>query len=64
MGRFFIDKYDEFDNVEKFRTDIKAWMKLFISIYQAKDITPYMHAFLMHVPQFISLHGNLVSFTQ
>lgn len=55
---------EEFQNIEKLRADIKAWMKDFISIYQAKDVTPYMHAFLMHVPQFISLHGNLVLFTQ
>ena len=32
--------------------------------YQRKDVTPYMHAFMMHVPEFIALHGNLVSFSQ
>ena len=34
----------------------------FLSIYQSKDVTPYIHAFMIHVPEFIALHGNLVSF--
>ena len=29
-----------------------------------KDVTPYIHAFLNHVPKFIRLRGNLISFTQ
>ena len=55
---------EEFDNIEELRANIKAWVKLFLSIYQRKDVTPYMHAFMMHIPEFISLHGNLVSFSQ
>ena len=26
----------------------------------SKNVTPYIHAFMMHVPQFIALHGILV----
>jgi len=33
-------------------------------VYQTKDVTPYIHALLNHVPEFIRLHGNLISFTQ
>ena len=55
---------EEFDNIEELPTSIKAWVKLFLSIYQRKDVTPYIHAFMMHVPEFITLHGNLVSFSQ
>ena len=48
------------DNIEELRASIKAWVKPFLSIYQSKDVTPYIHAFMMHVPQFIALHGILV----
>ena len=43
---------------------IKSWVRNFITIYQTKDVTPYVHAFAMHVPQFIHLYGNIVAFTQ
>lgn len=49
---------------DELRVDIESWVKLFTTTYQSKDVTPYIHAFLMHVPEFIKLHGNLVSFTQ
>ena len=42
----------------------KAWVRLFTSVYQTKDVTLYMHALAMHVPEFIRLHGNIVIFTQ
>ncbi len=42
----------------------KAWVKQFCSVYQSKDVTPYMHAFAMHISEFISLHGNIVMFSQ
>ena len=43
---------------------IKSWVKLFITTYQSKDVTPYIHAFSMHVPEFVKLYGNIISFTQ
>ena len=43
---------------------IKLWVTLFTMTYQSKDVTPYMHAFSMHVPEFIKLYGSLISFTQ
>ena len=47
-----------------FESSVKSWVKEFLTIYQTKDVTPYMHAFTMHVPQFLSLHGNITIFTQ
>ena len=41
---------------------IKLWVTLYLSVYQTKDVTPYIHSFLNHVPEFIRLHGNLISF--
>ena len=51
-------------NAATFATQAKRWVESFVSIYQAKDVTPYMHAFAMHIPEFMSLHGNVVAFTQ
>lgn len=49
----------------KFEVDAKEWVRLFISVYQTKDVTPYMHAFAMHVPEFLWLHhGNISIFSQ
>ena len=50
---------------EKFAVDVKQWVEDFVSIYQTKDVTPYMHAFAKHVPEFLQLHhGNISIFSQ
>ena len=33
-------------------------------IHQAKDVTPYIHAFSMHVGEFIQLYGNIAALNQ
>lgn len=52
------------DDVDKIKTNIKMWMNKFLTVYQTKDVTPYMHAFSAHVPEFLSLYGNIEQFTQ
>lgn len=42
-------------NAVKIEQEAKAWVRLFTTIYQTKDVTPYMHALAMHVPEFIRL---------
>lgn len=42
----------------------KAWVCLFTSLYQTKDVTPYIHAFAMHVSQFVNLYGSITMFMQ
>ena len=72
LGRLWYDFFSlintinkkEFDNIEELCINIKLWVKLFVSTYQRKDVTPYTHAFMMHVLEFIALHGNLVLFSQ
>ena len=51
-------------NADELHINITLWVELFLRVYQTKDTTPYIHAFSKHVPQFIQLHGNLISFTQ
>ena len=32
--------------------------------YQAKNVTPYIHAMMNHVSEFMKLHGSILAFTQ
>lgn len=40
------------------------WLKLFLEVYQTKNVTPYMHTLVFHVPQLIELYGSLAPFSQ
>ena len=35
-----------------------------LAVYQSRHVTPYMHSFISHVPEFLTLYGNLTQFTQ
>ena len=52
------------DCVFQLQGDIKHWFKLFLKVYQTKDVTPYMHALHCHVPEFLSLYQNIAYYTQ
>ena len=43
---------------------IKWWFQQFLSLYQAKDVTPYMHALYHHIPEFLKLYINVAHFKQ
>ena len=67
MDSFFSlisDTNKEEGDADELSRKIKLWVKLFTTTYQSKDVTPYIHAFSMHVPEFIKLYGNIISFTQ
>ena len=44
-----------FDNerVKSFRSRVKNWMTVLLSVYQTKHVTPYMHLLVSHKPQFL-----------
>ena len=46
-------------NHVKFDSHAKLWVDFFTSLYQSKDVTLCMHAFAMHVSQFMDLYGNI-----
>ena len=52
------------DDILQLQGDVKSWFGLFLNVYQAKDVTPYMHAPHCHVPEFLSLYQNIVHYTQ
>ena len=55
---------EEHCNPDEIDVKTKDWVNLFTSVYQSKDVTPYMHAFAMHTSEFVRLHGNIIRFTQ
>lgn len=42
----------------------KSFLELFLKLYHTKHVTPYMHALVWHVPEFIELYGKISPFTQ
>lgn len=52
------------DNIDHLQADLKQWMTTFLAVYQSRHVTPYMHSFICHVPEFLTLYGNLTQFTQ
>ena len=51
-------------NKEYMHQKSKLFLDLFLSLYQTKHVTPYMHALTWHVPEFIELYGKISIFTQ
>ena len=43
----------------EFETRSKAIVDKFVEIYPAKFVTPYMHCMMMHVSEFMTLHGAI-----
>jgi hypothetical protein len=41
----------------------KEWLKAFLGIYEKNKITPYMHSFIHHIPDFIKKFKNLNKFS-
>ena len=39
-------------------------MTLFLTVYQTKHVTPYMHLLVSHIPQFLEMYGTLAPFSQ
>ena len=52
------------DNTNGLQKEIKNWVKLFLRQYQTKNITPYVHAFACHIPEFIREFENVCKFNQ
>ncbi|CAB4002224.1 Hypothetical predicted protein [Paramuricea clavata] len=52
------------EDVECFKGKVTSWLELFLTVYQAKDVTPYMHALYAQVPEFLQLYTNLEYFIQ
>ena len=47
-----------------FAAKSKAWLQLYLTVYQTKHVTPYIHALVAHLHEFFQIHGAIVPFTQ
>ena len=55
--------FDDF-KIDTIKAGLVSWFDDFLAFFQSKDITPYIHAFVNHVPEFLGLHGSLNLFNQ
>lgn len=51
-------------NPRELQDDIKNWVRKFLRVYQTKNITPYVHAFAFHIPEFMERYGSICKFSQ
>ena len=58
-----IDSY-EILTPELLKNKTHEWFLLFRSCFSAAEVTPYIHIFVSHFHEFMSLHGNLNIFNQ
>ena len=52
------------EEIMNFEAHVQTWITLFLSIYQSKNVTPYMRILVYHVPEFLHKYGTLSLFTQ
>ena len=52
------------EKIKEFKTTVKEWLVLFLSVYQTKNVTPYIHTLVFHIPEFLDLYGSLAPFSQ
>ena len=55
--------YDDW-KIDSIKAGLVSWLDEFLALFQSKDVTPYIHAFVNHVPEFLQLHGDLNVFNQ
>ena len=51
-------------HIHEFETTSKVFVNKFVDLYPTKFVTPYMHCMMMHVSEFMKLHGAILPFTQ
>lgn len=40
----------------------RQWLELFLSVYNKATVTPYMHAFVAHLHEFVHLYKDINAF--
>ena len=56
--------YKTDESIVQLEGKIKGWFKIFLSLYQAKDVTSYMHPLYSNVPERLKLYKNVAFFSQ
>ena len=50
--------------INKYEDRARQWGKDFVGVYQSDRVTPYIHAMMNHVHEFMRVHGSILPFTQ
>ena len=50
--------------IDKYEKLCRNWGLKCLELYHKKEVTPYIHAMICHVGEFMRIHGCLLSFTQ
>ena len=51
-------------NHTEFQKDAAKWHRLFISVYQSKNVTPYTHLLSSHISKFLEKYKTIAPFSQ
>lgn len=52
------------EDITSFDMRARQWGRDYISVYQTTTVTPYIHALMNHVHEFMTNHGSILPFTQ
>lgn len=67
LWKDYFNLYNNFktviQNLEELEKKLFKWHSLFLKCYFPHHITPYMHAFVFHLPEFVKLHKNISLFS-
>ena len=50
--------------ITQYKRRAREWGEKFVAVYQRKNVTPYIHAMINHVGEFMQIHGSIIPFTQ
>lgn len=51
-------------DIDSYEQQAREWGRRLIKTYQTGNVTPYIHALMNYVSEFMQLHGSIVQFTQ
>jgi len=56
---FVKSDHSEYFDAESLKNKLKFWGKQFVKCTDGEKLTPYVHVFIFHVPEFISVYKNI-----
>ena len=55
-------EYFDTESLNGFEKRLKYWLKLYLQVYAANTVTPYMHIFVIHTKELFIRHGAINKF--
>ena len=66
LNRIFSRRQEDLStkDIDEFHEQSRKWGRDFIKVYHIQNVTPYIHAMVNHVSEFMRVHGSILPFTQ